>query len=238
MNNVLCMKWGSKYPAVYVNTLYAMVARNLARPFRFICLTDDRTGVRNEVECRDLPRMDIGTSNPAYAWRKLSVFSPELHDLSGPVLFLDLDLIVVEPLLPLFTHPGRLCIIENWSQAGQGIGNSSVFRFEAGDFQEVLERFESDVAGALRDHRNEQTYLSRVVPEKTWWPAMWCRSFKRHALPRGPLRLIQTPKLPEDTKILVFHGDPKPADAAKGVWPDKQRLIRPSPWILDYWRED
>lgn len=238
MNNVLCMKWGPKYPAVYVNTLYAMVARNLEPPFRFLCLTDDRSGIRDEVECRDLPPMDIGSSNPAYAWRKLSVFSPALHDLSGPVLFLDLDLIIVESLLPFFTHPGRLCIIENWSQAGQGIGNSSVFRFEAGDLQEVLEQFEHDVAGALGAYRNEQTFLSRVVPDKTWWPPTWCQSFKRHALPRGPLRLVRAPTLPAGTKILVFHGDPKPPDAAKGVWPDKGRYLRPSPWIEDYWRED
>ena len=42
--NVLCMKWGNKYPADYVNRLYSMVARNMQRPFRFICLTEDSVG--------------------------------------------------------------------------------------------------------------------------------------------------------------------------------------------------
>ena len=28
--NIICMKWGSKYGANYVNTLYAMIARHIA----------------------------------------------------------------------------------------------------------------------------------------------------------------------------------------------------------------
>ena len=36
MVNVLCMKWGTKYSADYVNTLYSMVARNMSRDFRFV----------------------------------------------------------------------------------------------------------------------------------------------------------------------------------------------------------
>ena len=40
--NVLCMKWGNKYPADYVNRLYSMVARNMQRPFRFINLCEIR----------------------------------------------------------------------------------------------------------------------------------------------------------------------------------------------------
>ena len=47
---VLCMKWGDKYGPEYVNRLYAMVARHLRGPFRFVCLTDSGKGVRPEVE--------------------------------------------------------------------------------------------------------------------------------------------------------------------------------------------
>ena len=38
---VLCMKWGTLYPASYVNRLFHAVSANLSGPFRFICLTDD-----------------------------------------------------------------------------------------------------------------------------------------------------------------------------------------------------
>ena len=51
---------------------------------------------------------------------------------TAAILFLDLDLVIVASIDCLFAHPGAFCIIENWTQRGRGIGNSSVFRFEAG----------------------------------------------------------------------------------------------------------
>ncbi len=35
--NIICMKWGDKYGAEYVNKLYAMVKRNITIPFQFVC---------------------------------------------------------------------------------------------------------------------------------------------------------------------------------------------------------
>ena len=57
--NVLCMKWGTKYPAEYVNTLYSMVARNLCREFRFVCLTEDAVGLNDQVEVFPLPELSL-----------------------------------------------------------------------------------------------------------------------------------------------------------------------------------
>lgn len=42
-NVVLCMKWGTKYGADYVNRLYNMVKRHTTVDFKMVCLTD-RTG--------------------------------------------------------------------------------------------------------------------------------------------------------------------------------------------------
>ncbi len=47
--NIICIKWGTKYPAYYVNRLYAGIQRHLNRPFRFFCVTDDATDIRPEV---------------------------------------------------------------------------------------------------------------------------------------------------------------------------------------------
>jgi hypothetical protein len=49
------MKWGTAYGVDYANTLYSMVSRNTARPLRFVCFTDDSTGLRPEVEALPLP---------------------------------------------------------------------------------------------------------------------------------------------------------------------------------------
>ena len=48
--NVLCLKWGKRYGADYVNRLYRGVSANLSRPFRFVCVTDDPSGLAAGVE--------------------------------------------------------------------------------------------------------------------------------------------------------------------------------------------
>lgn len=236
MENVLCMKWGAKYGPGYVNVLHAMVARHLEAPFRFVCLTDDPAGIEAGIECRPLPAIELGGARPHHGWRKLSVFSPELHDLDGPVLFLDLDVVIVAGIAPFFAHPGRFCIIENWSQKGAGIGNSSVFRFTAGDYVHIFDEFCSNARAIVGAHPNSQTWLSRAIGDKVYWPEAWCRSFKRHCLPPALLRRIRPPSVPAGTRIVVFHGDPKPPDAATGTWPGRGRRLRPAPWVAEHWR--
>jgi hypothetical protein len=232
---VLCMKWGDRYGSEYVNRLYAMVARNLTLRHRFICLTDDPGGIRPEVDCRALPEIELADAPPHSGWRKLSCLGVELGD-RGQVLFLDLDLVIVANIDCLFAHPGAFCIIENWTQRGRGIGNSSVFRFQAGAHRPVLQRFCADAAKVIRSWPNEQTYLTRSVGEVTFWPQGWCRSFKHDCLPARPLRPFRQARIPADARIVVFHGDPKPPDAARGVWPSRIAGFRPVPWIEEHWR--
>ena len=43
--NVICLKWGDRYPAFYVNRLYDGVRRNISRPFRFVCFTNEPEGL-------------------------------------------------------------------------------------------------------------------------------------------------------------------------------------------------
>lgn len=55
---VLSMKWGKLYPASYVNVLYNACRRNITGDFRFVCLTDDATGLGPEIEACPIP--DLG----------------------------------------------------------------------------------------------------------------------------------------------------------------------------------
>jgi hypothetical protein len=235
MSTVLCMKWGKPYGPEYVNRLRSMVRRNLTLPHRFVCLTDDRSGIDPDIECRPLPVIDLPGVPSFSGWRKLSSFSPELNDLAGPILFLDLDLVITSNIDGFFTYPGEFCIIKNWTQMNQGIGNSSVYRYELPKHNFVFKDWQQRAREIPTQHRNEQIYLSRIAKPLTWWPESWCRSFKRHCLPGGPLNWFVSPRRPEDARIIVFHGDPKPPDAARGVWPKRFKRIRPAPWIDEFW---
>ena len=54
--NIICMKWGNKYGPDYVNKLYNMVAKNLTQSFRFICFTENKTGIQGNIEIFPLPQ--------------------------------------------------------------------------------------------------------------------------------------------------------------------------------------
>ena len=58
MLNVVCVKWGdwcAPHGARYVNNLYWGVRRNLTLEHRFMCFTDDPTGLDRGIEVRPLP---------------------------------------------------------------------------------------------------------------------------------------------------------------------------------------
>lgn len=239
--NVVCMKWGTAYGPEYVNILAAMVRRHLTLPHRFICFTDDTTGIHSHIETRPIPEIPLGSAPIYSGWRKLASLSPALG-LEGTVLFLDLDLVIMENIDSFFTfEPGKFCIIENWTQMGQGIGNSSVYRYEANAHHDIFDDFSKNHEQIYKDVDNEQMYLTWQVAKNhdvKYWPDAWVRSFKRHSLPNRLLRYFVAPKPPKDCKILVFHGPPKPIDAANGNWPQKGKFLRPAPWILKHWQEN
>jgi len=240
MVNVICMKWGTKYGPHYVNRLYAMARRHLTRPFRFVCFTDDPSGLRPEVETFGLPPITLPDSHLNMPWKKIGLFNKTLGDLEGTTLFLDLDLVVVDNIDPLFDHPGEFCIIHNWTRPEANVGNSSVYRFEVGAHSYVLDTFHSQPFTHWHGlYRNSQTFLSNTVKELTFWPPEWCVSFKRHCLPGGWRNWIFKAKITPGARVVVFHGDPNPDDALAGRWPGGlHKQLRPVTWIADHWRDE
>lgn len=239
--NVICMKWGTLYGPEYVNKLRSMVKRNLTLPHRFMCLTDDTTGLDADIETMPIPEIEIPKKNAVSPWKKLTLLSPKLGDLKGKTLFLDLDIVIVDNIDCFFEYSNQsFCIIENWTQKGQGIGNSSVYMFEIGKYGFIYENFIKNMDKILNTYDNEQIYISKQLSNIKFWPEEWCKSFKFHCLPGGPLGILNwfiTPKLPEKVKIVVFHGTPKPTDAIEGKWPGSWRKhVKPTEWIEKYWK--
>lgn len=158
MNNVICMKWGKKFSSEYVNRLYKMVEKNLTIPYRFICFTDDAQGIIDDVEIRDLPKLD-DTGLPEKAWKKLGLFTDKLADLEGIALFLDLDVIIMKNIDSFFTIPGEFLIIKDWDFPNDIIGNSSVFRFAVNKYPKIIENFYNEGKKIRNKYRNEQAFF-------------------------------------------------------------------------------
>jgi hypothetical protein len=255
MRTVLCMKWGAKYGPEYVNRLFAGVAKHLSPPFRFLCLTDDPQGLASGIETAPLPALPTEESQDwsrhEGTWRKLGVFRRGLADLSGPILFLDLDVVIAGGLDRLFAfEPGRFCVIRDWVEARrralrrllkadfhpQADSNSSVFRYEMPKHAYVFDHLAANQAWANARFRIEQQYLGAAVGDRAFWPADWVVSFKRSCRPTFPLNLVQAPQPPADASVIVFHGHPLPHEAIEGYRGSLLGRTRPAPWLEPLWR--
>lgn len=236
--NILCMKWGVKYGPEYVNTLYSMVKRHLTLPFRFICLTDNSDGFSEGIESFPIPKLDI-PNGPERGWDKLTSFVSPFYDIQGKVLFLDLDVVIVDNIDCFFSHDAQFPIINDWAIDGV-VGNSSVYRFESGAHANILDNFRKHHETIRKQHRNEQAYLSHFVHDQgklSYWPTTWCQSFKYHCTQKNYIKQwLKAPELPEGTKIVIFHGNPNPPDAIEGRSGKWYRKVLPTPWVKEHWR--
>lgn len=236
--NVICMKWGSRYDPTYVNRLRNMVRRNLNLKHRFICFTDDSRGIETDIEIKPLPdvRVPVGSE---WSWQnKLGIFAQPLSDITGSVLWLDLDVVIVGQLDSFFQLPGPFRIIREYrTRPEEQHGNSSVFRFEAGAYPNVLKAFLADPLGVRSRFEGDQEFISSIFKPLSFWPEEWCPSFRRHCMYRTPLCYLLRPRIPPGAKIIVFHGFPKPPDAARGYFRFRSlKYCHPTPWIKEHWR--
>jgi hypothetical protein len=236
------MKWGTRYGADFVNRLHAAILRNTLRPTQLVCLTDDPTGININIRCEPIPEINLPDDLVVTPWRKLVLWKDSIAGLSGDVLFLDLDLVITGNLDQMFDfQPGRFCVIENWTQPGKGIGNTSCFRWPVGKHSHIFDNVTTQRDRILSSYRIEQVYISREVDDMVFWPRLWCASFKHTLLPRWPLNFFKAPELPRDTKIVAFTGKPDQDEAVIGKWPVSAawkklyKHVRPTAWITEHW---
>lgn len=240
---IISIKWGTRYGVDYVNRLASMIRRNTARDTRFICFTDDPAGIDPWVETAPLPPINIPERVAWKPWRKVSLWQSPLLDLEGDVLFFDLDVVITGPIDDFFDfEPGRFCVAHNWTQPGKRIGNTSVYRFRVGEMRYLFDDFNRDPEAILSRYRISQQYISGEARDIVFWPEEWCVSFKHTLMPSWPLNFIVSPRLPSRTKMVAFTGKPDPDEALVGKWPVqswRERLYKhvcPTPWIGHYWR--
>ncbi|MDY6068545.1 MAG: hypothetical protein SPI34_02315 [Opitutales bacterium] len=241
-NTVICAKWGDKYGPEYVNRLYNMVKRNTTKPFKFICFTDNNSGICSEVETRELPSMNLPNGKER-GWRKLSFFGKDAN-LSGNVLFIDLDVVIVSNIDDYFTMEGDFILTEHWKPSKkQGIGQTSVYRFNAANHADLYEYFMANIDTVKAEYRHEQAYVCGMLAKQNnikFWPIQWMPSFKYKCMRTFPLNLFMKPVLPKAAKIVVFHGNPTPDQAmagkTKGFLKGIFRHVITPQWLKDNWR--
>ncbi|MEM9677276.1 MAG: hypothetical protein AAF890_04395 [Pseudomonadota bacterium] len=246
---VMCMKWGTLYSSSYVNVLHRAVKDHLAMPHRFVCFTDDESGIVDGVECFPLPDPLLKNAFTRMGcWPKVTLFKKDLFGLEGRALFMDLDTVVLGDLTPFLTKPGRLIAIKEWGRFADFFrkqklsAQTSVFSFDLGQMSHIYDAYARDPEAAANNFRNEQRFVTHSAEELEFWDSSDVVSFKRHLLAPPIVNRFVKPKTPsEGTKVLVFHGNPRPRDVIRedsGRWGGFWQAGRgPVPYVRDYWVE-
>lgn len=228
---IICINWGTKYGAPYINRLYAMVARHTTPPFRFVCFTDSRDGVRPEVECEDLPPMPgFMPERTIGQWPKSRLWAPRLGDLEGPVLFIDLDAVILASLDPFFEFgdPDDVVLARNPAKPLHKLGQTSVYRMPVGKLAPLQAMFEADPQGVADEYRFEQHFVTRNAPGGVrFWPRNWVAHFRIQCIPKFPLNYLFPPRPPRDARIVIFAGALNPPDAIKGQYTKRTPHLPP-----------
>lgn len=193
MIDVVCVKLGTKYGSEYVNRLAAMVRRHLSLDYTFHCVTDDPSGVHGNILEVEEPQL------PGW-WQKLALFKPDPWGLQNPILFLDLDLVILRSLDGFARDDTEFAICKDFNY---DCYNSSVFWLKPGAHPEVWNRFTLDV---IDRYPGDQNWISECISDATLWPADWLVSYKQ-AIRR---RAWFNRQPPPEARIVVFHGRPKP----------------------------
>jgi len=231
---VVCLKYGNKYSADYVNKLYNMVKRNLTLDHEFVCFTEDATGIDPAIRIEPIPLISGVTG----WWYKPMFFNPKLP-LRGTLLFFDLDVVIFKNIDNLFSYePNKFCIIRDFNRhviRNYNKFNSSIFRLTTGQHSAVYTDFIKNPTGPVRRYHGDQDWIRATVNDGdyAYWPDESIQSYKwemrgkpkYNKMPRG-LRDFETsgdPVVKNATSVAVFHGDPNPHNCK-------------DQWVIDNWK--
>lgn len=223
MLNVVCVYYGLKYPLDYVQVLYNMVQRHLTVPHKFICFSDHvkpQKLLKGDITFRKFKHHDY----PGW-WNKLQLFSEEAH-LTGPCLYLDLDIVILDNIDEIATFGDDMTfgVINDFNPKTKEF-NSSVMKFNNDVATKAIwSRFLENKA-KLMELQGDQNVMSKLIKGNDnlkVMPDEWTFSYKWYS--RTDPRFEKgrwTFEKKQNTKIAVFHGQPTPHESNE-KWVQKE----------------
>lgn len=203
------LKTGPEYQVNHVLALHAGFQRHLWRPHRFVCLTDC-----GAVPAAAMERAGIEPIRLKHGWRgwwsKMELFRPGLF--AGPVLYADLDTIIVGPLGDLVEGHHFTVLRSFWAKtpADPRIGSGLMaWNTELGlMYQQFRRGFQKAMGEYVTTERwGDQGFIKEHAPTawEIWQDKFPGRviSYKKHVVPAGGA-------VPEGAAIICYHGQPRP----------------------------
>lgn len=197
-----------------VYALRAMLQRHYHQPFRFVCVTDrpdELPGIETIPLWSDFAdvKSPLGGSYPN-CYRRLKLFAPDAGALFGPrVVSIDLDMVLVADVTPLFDRPEDFVIWGETDYPGRQWCNGSLWMLRTGTRTAVWSDFDPKTSPAIA-HRagsrgSDQGWMSYKLGARE---AMWGRedgvySYRKHIAQQQNV-------LPANARVVAFHGKHDP----------------------------
>lgn len=236
VDTVVCFRWPPRfgYRSTFgpqtVNTLRRMVARHYPHPHRFICVTDETSGLDPEVtvlpDFKDFVKVQspFGGRNPS-CYRRLRLYHPDAAQWFGQrFVALDLDTVITRDLTPLWNRPEDYVV---WGDTNPTtLYNGSMVLMTAGARSKVWTDFDPRTsprqAKAAKQFGSDQGWVSYCLGpgEATWSRADGVYSFRCHISNNGRT-------LPDDARAIFFHGQHDP-------W--TPYVMSTYPWVKEHYR--
>jgi hypothetical protein len=206
------LRSGGIYDAEWVRKLRDGVAGNLTLPHRFFCMSDV------DVPCEHAPLLNDW---PGW-WSKIELFRYGLF--VGPVLYLDLDTVVVGSLDTIAVHPHRFTMAHEFYRPHLLCSTAMAWH---GDYSFIYEAFEADSVGIARRYDLElprtgrigdQAFIEDNLRAAGDQVATFRDLFGEHSVASYKVHECQAAP-PTDAAVVAFHGSPKPNDLKTGWVP-------------------
>ena len=174
------LKSGGDYDAEYVRRLKEGVDNNLSG-HRFVCLSDV------DVPCERIPLRH----SFAGWWAKL-----ELFYLDGPVLFFDLDTVIVGDLTEIAAYPHKFTAIDDFYRPRRLQSNIMAWA-DATPWRHLIDVYRKDPRAAGRSH---QKWIEPHVKPIQFFQDLFPGEFASY----------KATKNRKGASVICYHGKPRP----------------------------
>lgn len=224
MITIVFWKWKGEraddYTSERVNVAARAVSANLRLPHRFVCITDDPSGLAPHIGTVPLPEMpDAPSRNGFRTWVKLRAFDPAFaRTLGERLLILDVDMIVTGDLTALFARTEPVVCWHHGPISKGLYYQGGMILMDAGARPQVWESFDPATSPAILEELgyagDDQAWMSHCLwPHEATWP-------KGQILKARHLR----DQIPPGARMIHFAGRLKPwHPECRRQWP---RLAR------------
>lgn len=194
MITVACvLRSGGDFNPLHVAVLHRAVDKHLQAPHQFRVLTDYDLVVE--------PSIKLIEPWPKW-WAKLELFRPGVF--SGPVLYFDLDTVLVGSIDELAGYRGPLAMLSDFLKPSRR--QSGIMAWTPSEATEALWRsFAMNPAHHMQVHPGDGQFLNAYVDRADCLQSLFrgqIVSYKRHVRKLG--------RVPSCARVVCFHGQPRP----------------------------